>query len=149
MRPDVGGFEPREPAELPFAWTARRTFRREPRSAGHSYRPPVVRSARGDVRALATDAVIEIDGEVLLLERDHPPYVGRWVLPSGYVEPEETAREACVREVEGEVGLDVAVEGFVGLYDGPDRDERGNASAAFRCPPARTSQRLRARKGGR
>ncbi|MFB6084128.1 MAG: NUDIX domain-containing protein [Halorientalis sp.] len=88
-----------------------------------------------EVRALATDAVIVLDGEVVLLERAHPPFEGDWVLPGGLVEPDETARAACIREVEEEVGLDVAVEEFVGLYDEPDRDERGNVSAAYRCTP--------------
>jgi 8-oxo-dGTP diphosphatase len=87
------------------------------------------------VRALTTDAVIELDGEVLLLERNHPPYEGSWVLPGGLVERDETAREACVRETKEEVGLDVPVEEFVGLYDAPDRDERGNVSATYRCTP--------------
>ncbi|SDE74915.1 NUDIX domain-containing protein [Halorientalis regularis] len=89
----------------------------------------------GDQRALTTDAVIELGGEVLLLERNHPPFEGHWVLPGGYVEPDETAREACVRETSEEVGLDVTVEEFVGLYDDPDRDERGNVSAAYLCAP--------------
>lgn len=89
----------------------------------------------GDVRALTTDAVIELDGEVLLLERNHPPFEGHWVLPGGYVEPDETAREACIREAGEEVGPNVTVEEFVGLYDDPDRDERGNVSAAYRCTP--------------
>ncbi|AUX09980.1 8-oxo-dGTP diphosphatase [Halalkaliarchaeum desulfuricum] len=88
-----------------------------------------------EVRALATDAVIVLDGEVLLLERNHPPFEGHWVLPGGLVEPDETAMEACVREVKEEVGIDVTVEEFVGLYDDPNRDERGNVSAAYRCSP--------------
>lgn len=88
-----------------------------------------------EVRALTTDAVIELNGEVLLLERNHPPFEGSWVLPGGLVEQDETAREACVRETKEEVGLDVTVEEFVGLYDDPDRDERGNVSAAYRCTP--------------
>lgn len=87
------------------------------------------------VRALATDAVIVMDEEVVLLERNHPPFEGYWVLPGGLVEQGETAREACVREVNEEVGLDVIVDRFVGLYDAPDRDERGNVSAAYRCSP--------------
>lgn len=86
-----------------------------------------------DVRALATDGVVLIDGSVVLMERNHPPDEGRWVLPGGLVEPDETAREACAREVREEVGLAVDVREFVGLYDDPDRDERGNVSAAFRC----------------
>lgn len=88
-----------------------------------------------DLRALATDAVIVLDGETLLLERAHPPFEGSWVLPGGLVEQDETAREACIREVREEVGIDIAVEEFVGLYDDPDRDERGNVSAAYRCTP--------------
>ncbi|MFB6299274.1 MAG: NUDIX domain-containing protein [Halobacteriales archaeon] len=88
-----------------------------------------------EVRALATDAVIVKDRHVLLLERDHPPFEGAWVLPGGLVEPDETAREACRRETREEVGLPVEIEAFVGLYDDPDRDERGNVSAAYRCRP--------------
>ncbi len=86
-------------------------------------------------RALATDAVISLEGEVLLLERDHRPFEGRWVLPGGLVERDETAREACTREVEEEVGIAVDVREFVGLYDDPERDDRGNVSAAYRCVP--------------
>lgn len=89
----------------------------------------------GDLRALAADAVIVDDGKVVLLERDHPPFEGRWVLPGGLVEPNETAREACIREAKEEVGLDVTVVDFVGLYDDPERDQRGNVSAAYRCRP--------------
>ncbi|WP_050048573.1 NUDIX domain-containing protein [Halanaeroarchaeum sulfurireducens] len=87
------------------------------------------------VRALATDAVILVEGEVVLLERDHPPHEGAWVLPGGLVERDETAQEACEREVREEVGMNVAAETFVGLFDDPDRDERGNVSAAYRCRP--------------
>ena len=87
------------------------------------------------VRALATDAVVVLDEAVVLLERAHAPFEGRWVLPGGFVDPDETAREACVREVTEEVGLDVAITEFVGLYDDPDRDERGTVSAAYRCEP--------------
>jgi len=89
-----------------------------------------------DVRALTTDAVIVLDGDILLLERNHPPFEGSWVLPGGLVEPNETARQACVREAKEEVGLDITIEDFVGLYDDPERDERGNVSAAYRCSPS-------------
>jgi len=93
-----------------------------------------------DVRALATDGVVLLDGEVVLLERDHPPHAGEWVLPGGLVERHERARTACIREVREEVGLDVEPVEFVGLYDDPDRDPRGNVSAAYRCRPASPDQ---------
>lgn len=84
-----------------------------------------------EILALATDGIVLLDDEVVLLERDHPPYEGEWVLPGGLVEPGETAAEACAREVHEEVGLQVRPVSFVGLYDDPSRDERGNVSAAY------------------
>ena len=100
-------------------------------------------------RPLATDGVVVLDGEVLVMERTHDPYEGYWVLPGGFVEREERAREACVREVQEEVGLDVEVEEFVGLYDDPDRDERGTVSAAYRCRPVADDPRPEPREEAR
>lgn len=53
------------------------------------------------------------------------------MLPGRLIEQGETARTACIREV----GIDVEAVAFVGLDDDPDRDERGNVSAAYRCRP--------------
>jgi 8-oxo-dGTP diphosphatase len=88
-----------------------------------------------DLRALATDAVVLTDGGVVLLERDHPPHEGEWVLPGGMVERGERAQTACARETREEVGLHVRPVSFVGLYDAPGRDSRGNVSAAYLCVP--------------
>ncbi|MFD7658717.1 NUDIX domain-containing protein [Actinosynnema sp. NPDC059797] len=71
---------------------------------------------------------------VLLIERGHEPYAGRWALPGGYVEPSETFAAAAVRELHEETG--VAFEEWsldqVGVYDTPDRDPRGRVvSVAF------------------
>ena len=93
-----------------------------------------------ETRALATDGVVLLDGEVLLMERDHDPYAGHWVLPGGMVEQGETAATACAREVREEVGLAVTPLSLIGLYDAPDRDERGNVSAAYLCRPTRPGQ---------
>lgn len=100
-------------------------------------------------RTLATDAVVLLDGEVVLMERDHEPYEGEWVLPGGVVERGERAREAWVRETNEEVGLDVTPVSFVGLYDEPQRDERGNVSTAFLCRPDEPGQTPRAREEAR
>lgn len=87
------------------------------------------------LRVLATDGVVIVDGQVLLLQRNHEPYEGHWVLPGGIVERRESARTACEREVAEEVGIEVSAEEFIDLYDNPGRDPRGNVSAAFHCVP--------------
>jgi 8-oxo-dGTP diphosphatase len=86
-----------------------------------------------DVRALTADGVVFVDDEVVLLERNHPPDEGSWVLPGGFVEPNERAATAAAREVQEEIGLRVEPTAFVGLFDAVDRDPRGTASAAFVC----------------
>ncbi|WP_407037515.1 NUDIX hydrolase [Halovalidus salilacus] len=83
------------------------------------------------LRTLATDGVVLVDGQVVLMQRDHEPYAGQWVLPGGLVERGETARTACEREVVEEMGLAVDVEQFVGLDDEPGRDPSSMASEAL------------------
>lgn len=86
-------------------------------------------------RCLAVDGVIFLEKEVVLIKRNHPPFEGHWVLPGGMVEHGETITEACKREIDEEIGMKVKICDFIGLYDDPDRDERGNISASFICKP--------------
>jgi ADP-ribose pyrophosphatase YjhB (NUDIX family) len=44
--------------------------------------------------------------QVLLVQRAKAPSIGLWSLPGGKVEVGETLREACLREVKEETGLD-------------------------------------------
>lgn|GEM_PF-255949 len=46
-----------------------------------------------------------------------------WNLPGGRVEPEETPREAVVREVEEETGLKVRVDQLLGVYAVPSNQD--------------------------
>ena len=45
---------------------------------------------------------------------------GRWCLPSGAMDPGESAEETCVREVMEETGLEVRVTRLVGIYTSLD-----------------------------
>jgi mutator protein MutT len=71
---------------------------------------------------VSVGAVIVDGGQVLLIKRGQPPLQGRWSLPGGVVEVGETLREALVREVREETGLEVEVGPVVEVLE---RIERG------------------------
>lgn len=56
-------------------------------------------------------------GKVLLIREQEEPYQGEWVVPQGYVKRDETVSEAARREVREELGVEVDLEGLVGVYD--------------------------------
>jgi len=59
---------------------------------------------------------------ILLIRRNQEPNRGHWTLPGGFVESEETAEAAVVREVQEETGLHCAIVGLVGFRNRPDPD---------------------------
>jgi 8-oxo-dGTP diphosphatase len=66
-------------------------------------------------------AVIVREGRILACQRGHGELAGGWEFPGGKLEEGETARQACVREVNEELGIKVAdLEPFVSLeYEYP------------------------------
>jgi 8-oxo-dGTP diphosphatase len=54
--------------------------------------------------------------QVLLTRRGIPPYKGQWCLPGGHIDRYETARDAIIREVKEEVGLDLTAN-FYAYFD--------------------------------
>ncbi len=78
-------------------------------------------------------ALIEQDGELLLLQRAHDPWRGWWNFPAGYTEVDEDPAHTAVRETKEETGLDVKVDRLLAAYFFDD-DPRGNGLLAlFQC----------------
>jgi len=79
------------------------------------------------IRYTADAVVLTPGGDVLLIERGWPPHQGAWALPGGHVDPGETSRAACVRELAEEAGVHVPAGDLrqIGVWDQPDRDPRG------------------------
>lgn len=68
------------------------------------------------IKVLAAVAIVN-RGKVLLIKEQEEPYQGEWVVPQGYVKRDETVSEAARREVREELGVEVDLEGLVGVYD--------------------------------
>jgi 8-oxo-dGTP diphosphatase len=67
---------------------------------------------------LAVGAVVGNDaGQVLLVRRGRPPRLNQWSIPGGKVEWGEPVRQALVRELLEETGLQVEVMGLIDIVD--------------------------------
>ena len=65
--------------------------------------------------------------EVLLIKRGKPPVSDRWSIPGGAQEIGETVREAALREVAEETGIEIEIVGLIDVVDGITRDAEGRA----------------------
>lgn len=74
----------------------------------------------------AAGAIIVENDSVLLVKRAHPPRIGWWCLPAGFMEWNEHPSQTAVREVEEETGLKVQLTSLFEIYTGKD-DPRSNA----------------------
>jgi 8-oxo-dGTP pyrophosphatase MutT (NUDIX family) len=87
----------------------------------------------------AVTAVIEHDGRYLLARHVDD---GRWGLIGGGIEPLEAPVDALRREVREELGIDLAIQGVIGSYGGPDLivdypngDRVAYVTTAYLCRP--------------
>ena len=68
-------------------------------------------------------AVISKNGKesILLIKRRLEPGRGKWALPGGFVEKDESTSQAILREIREEIGIKGRVEGLIGVYQGKTR----------------------------
>ncbi len=76
--------------------------------------------------SVTVDAIlISKQNSVLLIERGGEPFKGKWALPGGFIEMDESLEIACRRELEEETGLRVGELTQFRAYGAVDRDPRG------------------------
>ena len=68
---------------------------------------------------VGANAIVERDGDVLLVKLNYGPRDGRWTLPGGLVESDESPEEAAIRETAEETGFVVELDGLLATYMRP------------------------------
>jgi 8-oxo-dGTP diphosphatase len=81
--------------------------------------------------SMGVGALLVCEGRVLFVQRGEDPGKGRWTLPGGYVEEDETPDAAVVREVFEETGLRVRAIELLAIRN-TLRDNDQNAYYVFR-----------------
>lgn len=83
----------------------------------------------------AVGILIEQDGGVVLIRRGQPPHKGEWTLPSGFIEADESAEDAAVREAEEETGLKVEIIELAGINSFPEGPPTSGIMIFYRARP--------------
>jgi len=69
------------------------------------------------------DIIINVEKKgIVLIKRKNPPH--GWAIPGGFVDYGESVENAAKREALEETGLDVTLQGILGVYSDPERDSR-------------------------
>lgn len=79
--------------------------------------------------------LIEMDGGVVLIKRGSPPHKGEWTLPSGFVEADESAEEAAIREALEETGLIVEIIELANINSFPEGPPVSGIMIFYRMRP--------------
>jgi len=67
---------------------------------------------------IVVGAIVEKDGKILLVQEKQPRAYGLWNTPAGWLESGENPIDGAIREVKEETGLEIKINGLLGIYIG-------------------------------
>ncbi|KAA0545370.1 NUDIX hydrolase [Bacillus sp. BGMRC 2118] len=90
---------------------------------------------RGNVWLAVAGLVINSKGEWLVVKKKYGGLKGKWSIPAGFVNADETIDEAVRREVKEETGIDGVVKGIIGIRSGVIKDKISDNMVIFTLKP--------------
>ena len=82
---------------------------------------------------VASGALVERDGQVLLARRRVAPGKGKWVLPAGFVDVGEDPARTAVRECREETGFDIEITGLLDVVSGKEHERGADIVILYRA----------------
>lgn len=96
------------------------------------------KGSRTSLRHVVVHAIVEMDGKLLLEKRTGDLLEsGKWALPAGFLERDETAAQGILRELKEETGWEGEVISLFRVNTKPDRphEDRQNVAIDFLVRP--------------
>lgn len=72
---------------------------------------------------IITGCIAHLEGKILLCRRAIAPGYGRWSIPAGYLENEETTQQGALRECSEEAGAQMSIKNLYTVINMPDIQE--------------------------
>lgn len=94
--------------------------------------------SRAALRHVVVHGIVEKDGAILLVKRAGDMLeTGKWSLPAGFLDRDETAAQGIIRELKEETGWDGEVVSLMRINTNPNRphEDRQNISLDFIIKP--------------
>lgn len=69
------------------------------------------------IKTSVVAGIVDDQRRILLTRRNITPFHGQWVMPGGKIDHGEAIHSALAREVSEEVGLEIAIEQLIDVYE--------------------------------
>lgn len=87
---------------------------------------------KGTLRHVVVHAIVEDNGKLLLVKRAGPILEsGKWSLPGGFLDRDETAEQGVLRELKEETGWEGEIISWFRINTYPDRPHEDRQNVAF------------------
>lgn len=89
---------------------------------------------KASLRHVVVDSICLKNNQIALVKRAQGvPSPGKWAIPGGFVDRDETCRQAALRELKEETGYEGKIVKLIKVIDNPNRknEERQNISFVY------------------